>query len=72
MDKQTSLATRRDYKLAPNSNYVPSNSTIHPVVHVSMLKKKVRAQLTPQLSSLLSTATANFQFKPMAILNRQV
>ena len=86
--KQTTLSMRRDYKLAPKfygpyqilekigqvayKLQLPVTTAIHPVFHVSMLKKKLGNHVVPTPTLPLSNAQGQFLVEPVAILDRRL
>lgn len=86
--RQTSLAIRRDLKLAPKfygpyqviekigsvayKLQLPTNSSIHPVFHVSMLEKQLGQHEQPDTTLLSTYANGLFRVEPIAILDRRL
>ncbi|KAH9671915.1 hypothetical protein KPL70_017529 [Citrus sinensis] len=85
--KQASLALRKDRKLAPRfygpykvlqrigqvayKLELPSHSKIHPVFHVSCLKKKLGAANVQQTELLTIQEDGRMQLEPLALLEKR-
>jgi hypothetical protein len=83
--RQTTLSLRRDYKLAPKyygpyqvlarigkvayKLQLPNNTNIHPVFHVSLLKKKLGNQVVPVTQLPVLDNNGIFKEEPIAILD---
>ena len=86
--RQTSIALRRNLKLSSKyygpyliverigllayKLALPSHSNIHPVFHVSLLKKKVGDRVVIQSELPYTNDDGQFLVKPVAILQRQM
>ncbi|XP_071917995.1 uncharacterized protein [Coffea arabica] len=49
-----------------------ASSKIHPVFHVSLLKKKIGDQISPVLQLLDIDAKGNLRLEPIAVLDRRI
>lgn len=86
--KQVTVAFRRNAKLAPKyfgpyqivqkigpvayKLELPANSKIHPVFHVSLLKKKVGDGVVIQTELPLTGKDGQLQLEPLAVLDRKL
>lgn len=85
---QTSLSMRRDFKLAPKFygpskilarvgkvSYkleLPSTALIHPIFHVSMLKRKLGSQHHPLTQLPPLNTEGQFLVEPVEIIDRRL
>uniref|UniRef100_M1AIM5 Retrotransposon protein n=1 Tax=Solanum tuberosum TaxID=4113 RepID=M1AIM5_SOLTU len=86
--RQTSLAMRKNLKLSSKyygpylvinriglvayKLALPPSSKVHPVFHVSLLKKKVGSRVVVQSTLPMTNVEGQFLVKPVAILQRQL
>lgn len=86
--RQVTVAFRRNAKLAPKffgpyqviqrvgsvayKLELPANSRIHPVFHVSLLKKKLGLSAVVQTTLPLTDEQGHIQLEPLAILDRKL
>lgn len=86
--RQVTLSMRRDYKLAPKyygpyqilekvgqvayKLALPANSMIHPVFHVSLLKRKLGSNVVPEKQLPAVDLQGAFQVEPVEVLDRRL
>ncbi|XP_071901197.1 uncharacterized protein [Coffea arabica] len=51
---------------------LPASSKIHPIFHVSLLKKKIGQQVVPVLQLPDTNEKGHFRIEPIAVLDRRI